>query len=390
MEAVFVVSNGLECLADKEIKDKKISEKTIVTPGRISAPVNHNAVGELFQLRSIEKVLLSVIEQPLPRSENPLPEDILQMIQSIQNEKWEEAINNWVAILKLEEILPLTFKVTVKIPKKCKIHDKTQMGKMYAEFLETKLNSIKEISHFQFEGDVFDYKLHILINFSKGKLLVGFYLTRSTLWKSRKYYSTTTFEKTSLKPSICYCLIKLLNLNSDSCNTILEPMAGSGMIIMELLDNRAEFSPRMFCIGGDISSKSVDIIKKNLSFTHCHSFLYSDVLHFSASCLPIQDNSIDGIVTDLPFGKRVGSKQDNKILYPQLMEEFFRVLKKNARAVLLTTNSKLLSQIVKSNRKWKLHHQIPFNHGGLLCYIFVVSKRYVPSKNFDKNKKSEK
>jgi len=51
----------------------------------------------------------------------------------------------------------------------------------------------------------------------------------------------------------------------------------------------------------------------------------------------------------MPFGKRVGSKFENKTLYPKTFEQFARVLKPGGLAVILCGNPNLLQRsVVKS------------------------------------------
>lgn len=40
---------------------------------------------------------------------------------------------------------------------------------------------------------------------------------------------------------------------------------------------------------------------------------------WDARRLPLGDGSVDGIIVDLPFGKRIGSVVENRRLYPQLL-----------------------------------------------------------------------
>ncbi|XP_023234421.1 THUMP domain-containing protein 3-like [Centruroides sculpturatus] len=70
-----------------------------------------------------------------------------------------------------------------------------------------------------------------------------------------------------------------------------------------------------------------------------------DIFQWDACSLPLRNSSVDVFVTDLPFGKRMGSKFDNRKLYPSLLNEMARVCKnKNGRAVLLTQDKKTMSQ----------------------------------------------
>jgi 23S rRNA G2445 N2-methylase RlmL len=47
----------------------------------------------------------------------------------------------------------------------------------------------------------------------------------------------------------------------------------------------------------------------------------ADVVRWDACAVPLRDSCVDAVVADLPFGKRVGSRAENKQLYPALMRE---------------------------------------------------------------------
>uniref|UniRef100_A0A1I7X9Z3 UPF0020 domain-containing protein n=1 Tax=Heterorhabditis bacteriophora TaxID=37862 RepID=A0A1I7X9Z3_HETBA len=72
----------------------------------------------------------------------------------------------------------------------------------------------------------------------------------------------------------------------------------------------------------------------DISLSKCGSSL--DFLFWDATCMPFGNSSIDAIVTDLPFGKKMGTVVDNRILYPKLLREWYRVVKPGGRIVVLT------------------------------------------------------
>lgn len=50
------------------------------------------------------------------------------------------------------------------------------------------------------------------------------------------------------------------------------------------------------------------------------SGLSLSLFKWDATCLPLRDQSVDAVVSDVPYGKRHGSKQDNRRLYPQMLQ----------------------------------------------------------------------
>jgi len=72
----------------------------------------------------------------------------------------------------------------------------------------------------------------------------------------------------------------------------------------------------------------------------------------------------------MPFGKRMGSHQNNTKLYPILLEEFARVLKvESGRAVLLSFESKLILKKVREMGLWTLGRKFIINQGQSLIAL---------------------
>ena len=113
------------------------------------------------------------------------------------------------------------------------------------------------------------------------------------------------------------------------------------------------------------------VTKNNLSARAPADFLQWDCL------LPaLRDNSVDVIVTDLPFGKRSGSKADNRKLYPDTLLSLARLVRPNTgRAVLLTQDKtsmfKILPKVVKF---WVKSRVVSTNIGGLTALVFLLTR----------------
>lgn len=71
-----------------------------------------------------------------------------------------------------------------------------------------------------------------------------------------------------------------------------------------------------------------------------------DVAQWDATRLPLREQCVDIMVSDLPFGKRIGSKTDNRVLYFHALLEMARVTRiKTGRAVLLTYDHRSMIKV---------------------------------------------
>lgn len=104
--------------------------------------------------------------------------------------------------------------------------------------------------------------------------------------------------------------------------------------------------------------------------------LPADLLRWDVNRLPLRNGSVDIFVTDLPFGKRMGSRPDNRTLYPKLLAELGRVARpRTGKAVLLTQDKKTLSVAVgRTGRLWRQSRVYGVNVGGLAAGIFVLRR----------------
>ena len=148
----------------------------------------------------------------------------------------------------------------------------------------------------------------------------------------------------SLRPSVAAAMVFLTDPEPD--DVFLDPMAGSGTILYERM-NAGKFAA---LIGGDIEQERVDAARKNVRGSRKKpgpNDRLPDIRQWDARKLPLDDDSIDKVATNLPFGKQLRGSQTPAKLYPPILAELQRVVRPGGRIILLTSEYDLIKEEVR-------------------------------------------
>jgi len=152
-------------------------------------------------------------------------------------------------------------------------------------------------------------------------------------------------------------------------DVFLNTGCGSGTILIE----RAGLMPFRKAIGCDISEEALRCARENAAAAKLTPRL--QLARWDARSLPLPDQSVDVICSDLPFGHYVGTHQENVALYPDLLAESARVLKPKGRCVFLTHEVRLMTSLLERSPDWAVRQVITIEQNGLNPRIFVLNKK---------------
>ena len=162
---------------------------------------------------------------------------------------------------------------------------------------------------------------------------------------------------TALAPHRSYLLANLIRVPPVMSEPLrlLEPCAGYARIPVELVATlqRLELPGKVYACDIDIElveaareiRKLCDIDERELDLRVLDATDASKLLPFVEG-----EDSVDAIVTDLPWGHRVLTKAQLVKLYKMLLEQFARILKPNGHAVLMTAEYNMLSRFVADHQ----------------------------------------
>lgn len=233
--------------------------------------------------------------------------------------------------------------------------------------------AINDTFHWKVDLTSFDVEVVLYVNNEKVYSCIS--LTRESLHHRNLSY----FGPTSLRATIAHNMLRLCSIKPG--DIVCDPMCGGGSIPIEC----SLCWPHSLVLCGDNfpaatvrSQQNMDALNEKL-LAENRGAVKLNVFQWDACRLPVKSNTVDVFVTDLPFGKRLGRKADNRSLYPDFLEEAARVCRlKVGRAVMLTQDKKTLSRTIgRLNKFWHQSRVVGINIGGLAACVYVLHRTAV-------------
>ena len=166
----------------------------------------------------------------------------------------------------------------------------------------------------------------------------------------------------SLKPTLAYSMVRLSRPHPD--DIFLDAMCGAGTILLE----RALTNRYRYLIGGDVSTDALEATAENFGRQHHPRQFF----HWDARRLPLQPNTVDKIVCNLPFGETIGNQSQLTNLYRHCLKEYARVLNPRGRMVLLTSQRTLLNDELRRLRFLDVRQRLTVDVRGKKAGIYVI------------------
>ena len=147
---------------------------------------------------------------------------------------------------------------------------------------------------------------------------------------------------------------------------VLDMCCGSGTMLFE----RELAMPCREIIGVDISQKAIDAARENARAAKSQAvFVKKDLRHFYVR------EKTDEIISNLPFGSRVGTHTDNRDLYGDIARKAKNEwLNDGGICVLYTTECRLLKEIMEE-AGFSLLKETKTDAGGLLPVVMVFKRQ---------------
>lgn len=187
-----------------------------------------------------------------------------------------------------------------------------------------------------------DFDVNIRVDVVANHVIVG---TQQNFTDLSKRHFARYRNLVTIKSNLAYCMLRCANLQPDQ--VILDPFCGSGTILLEAL----EVEPSVRCVGIDVNRRSIQGAQENAKAEGRGA----DVLKFH--CIDVRafrkhvpDNSVDAIVSNLPWGIMTGQRKsvsDLQSMYEMFLRTAWYTLKDHGRVVMLVLRGLQVTRIAR-------------------------------------------
>ncbi|KAM4693634.1 U6 snRNA (guanine-N(2))-methyltransferase THUMPD2 [Discoglossus pictus] len=210
-------------------------------------------------------------------------------------------------------------------------------GKIFTTQEVGQVIGVSLIKHFGWKSDLRRPVLEVFVHLSDNYSVVGYPVMRHPL-ASREY-----IQRTGLRSTVAWAMTSIAEIRAGF--VVLDPMCGVGTILLEA----AKQWPDVRFLGVDINDAQLESAIYNIKEAGLTDSV--EFLNGSALGLPIRSESIDVLVSDIPFGRKFTTSKNMKELLPDLLREMERVLHVEGIIVLLLSQS--LHHHLKTNFQFK-------------------------------------
>ncbi|MDW8033455.1 MAG: THUMP domain-containing protein [Nitrososphaerota archaeon] len=332
---------GIEDIVIREVEEKIGASVSIFhnLPGKLITEINKGEIYKVFSLRSIYHAVkyLSMFEI---RTSNEGLLDIYKNLKELEIEEMESAN---------------TFRVTSQ-----------RIGEhSFTSIQVQKYAGQAIVDKYKKKVDLENFDVNIICDIVGSRCYIGIQLTRESL---HKRFERPFDHPAAIKTPLAYGMLRMADVRDG--DTLLDPFCGGGTILIEAAQI---WDGRVKILGSDINSRFLDGASKNIKAAGVERH----ILLKTADARRLNEYysvEIDKIVTNPPYGVRLGRERNLKGLYWDFLNSASKIMKSDGRIVIINLKATAFRSLVLKAMKFKLVHERVVETGGLYPHIFVLEK----------------
>lgn len=230
------------------------------------------------------------------------------------------------------------------------------------QFVEKLVSQAQKLNYTNLINSPSNYSFTISVTFDNTTNQASVYIKWEKLKADFSY--RTEFLPASINPTTASIIANIANYYNANAKTSYDPFCGTATMLIE----RFNANPSIEIFGSDISQEAIEKARVNLSNAKINCKLnVLDVAKVKKPC--------DEIISNLPYGLRVGTHSANEKIYNSLIKVCSQNLSYGGYAFLYTADKKLLRDLIKKSSLTFIE-ELNFISGGLYCSLFIVKKEF--------------
>lgn len=205
-----------------------------------------------------------------------------------------------------------------------------------------------------------NYDIELFVHINDDYIIVGIPLSKHTLSLRDNH------QGKSMRTTIAYAMLMSADIQPNSI--ICDPFCGEGTILLELSTNYNS----SIIIGCDNNINQI-----NKCNELCKSFNNIQLIYTQSQSLPFHNNSIDYIISDIPFGRKYNDIKTVINIYPLFLKEAERCIKQNSFIILLSPHIKYIKECISKIPNLLYLSENYVKLGLLSAYIIKIQKRKI-------------
>ena len=224
-------------------------------------------------------------------------------------------------------------------------------------------NQINELINSEFNGKYlnnpsqYEFEIRVIDNGENFDVYYKLYT-----YNDRRYDYRKTDLPASINPTSAAIMIHEVSKYLNKGSKVLDPFCGTSTMLIE-----RNYLSNCDLTGVDINSKAIECSIINTKEAKVKATL------ITKNCVD-HVGYYDEIISNMPYGNRVGNHSNNEILYKDFINRLPSLLNDNGVAILLTSEIALIKKLLKNKTKLKLVKDIYTETGGLTPHLFVIKK----------------
>ena len=214
--------------------------------------------------------------------------------------------------------------------------------------------------------DLEGFAVNVRLDVTGNRCAVAVQLTRKAL---SNRFARAGNPRVALRANVAYACLRLARLG-EGTGRLLDPFCGSGTVLLEA----GSLLPGLELYGSDWGARAIAGARENLAAAGLSERAHleqADARQLSERYPP---GFFDALVTNPPFGMRLGRDIQFTAFYVTLLRQAFRVLREGGRLVVLVHKRGSFNEAVRQVGSFRIRHVQVVETSTLYPAIFVLER----------------